>query len=159
MIYTVYDDMSLSHNTVIECHKRYRNGRDSVEDDPREGRPCTKVTGDNVSLVRKPLARDQHLNFSLLAVTLNISFGSMREIVCISCVIDADATRMAINVEVRCIGAFAQQCTCAFINYCGAISRQKRSHRISPSTLLVGSGPSRLLPDSAIESGTEEDVI
>ena len=41
MLQQVYQDQTLSRSTVFLWHKRFKDGREDVEDDPRGGRPCT----------------------------------------------------------------------------------------------------------------------
>ena len=41
MIQKAYDDATLSRTTIFEWHERCREGRESVKDDERSGRPTT----------------------------------------------------------------------------------------------------------------------
>ena len=40
----VYEDAMMSRTRIFEWHKRFREGREDVEDDPRSGRPTTSRT-------------------------------------------------------------------------------------------------------------------
>ena len=44
MLRDVYGDSSMSRTRVFEWHKRFVEGREDVEDDPKSGRPCTSTT-------------------------------------------------------------------------------------------------------------------
>ena len=41
MLRDVYGDSSMFRTRVFEWHKRFEEGREDVEDDPKSGRPCT----------------------------------------------------------------------------------------------------------------------
>jgi transposase len=41
LIQKAYGDAALSRTTIFEWHKRFREGRESVKDDKRCGRPAT----------------------------------------------------------------------------------------------------------------------
>jgi hypothetical protein len=45
-MHNVYGDSSPSFTTVKEWSKLFRLGRNSIEDDPRQGRPAEVVLGD-----------------------------------------------------------------------------------------------------------------
>ena len=44
---------SLSRTTIFEWHKRFREGRESVEDDESSARPTTSRTDDNIAAVKE----------------------------------------------------------------------------------------------------------
>jgi len=46
-----YGEDCMSHARVFEWHKRFSEGRESLKDDDRPGRPCTTVTDDNIEKV------------------------------------------------------------------------------------------------------------
>jgi hypothetical protein len=52
-----YGDAALSRTTTFEWHKRFREGRESVKDDERSGRPTTSRTDDNIFAVDKMASR------------------------------------------------------------------------------------------------------
>ena len=52
-IQKAYGDVALSWTTIFEWHRRYREGRESVKDDERSGRPTTYRTDDNIAGVTK----------------------------------------------------------------------------------------------------------
>jgi len=51
LIQKAYGDAALSRTTIFEWHKRFREGRESVKDDGRSGRPTTSRTDDNIAAV------------------------------------------------------------------------------------------------------------
>ena len=61
MLQQVYQKHTLSHSTVFLWHKRFKEGREDVEDDPRGGRPSTSRNETNVELVKKMVHGDRQL--------------------------------------------------------------------------------------------------
>ncbi|XP_055916895.1 protein GVQW3-like [Eupeodes corollae] len=60
----VYGDDSMSKTSVFECAKRFKEGRESVEDDPREGTPVTFLM---------LITSDRRLSIRALSYELNIN--------------------------------------------------------------------------------------
>ena len=56
-----YGDSSTSRTRVFEWHKRFVEGREDVEDDPKSGRPCTSTTDTNIEKVRQSVHSDHRL--------------------------------------------------------------------------------------------------
>ena len=50
---TAFDEQCLNRARIFEWHKRFKEGRDSVDDNPRSGRPKTSKTDDCVARVRE----------------------------------------------------------------------------------------------------------
>jgi len=69
----VYGDDCLSRGKVFEWYARLKNGRHSLEDDPREGRPSTSTTDENVERVRVLLSRNRRITVEMLSEELNTS--------------------------------------------------------------------------------------
>jgi len=57
----VYGEHAVSRTRVFRWHKAFLDGRESVEDEPRSGRPCTSKTDDNVTKVRDLVRSDRRL--------------------------------------------------------------------------------------------------
>ena len=55
------------HPQVFRWHKAFKDGRESVEDEQRIGRPSTSRTENSVASVKAVLDRDQRLNVWLIA--------------------------------------------------------------------------------------------
>ena len=68
----VYDEASLSYSTVKELSKQFLLGRESVEDEPREGRPMEVVTEENIRCVEEELLRDRRLTLKEISARLGI---------------------------------------------------------------------------------------
>lgn len=76
----VYKEECLKKFAVYKWSKRFQEGRDSVEDDPREGRPCRSRSADNVDRVRALIRRDRRLTIRALQDELNVDKETVRQI-------------------------------------------------------------------------------
>jgi len=52
MLKTAFGGQCLSRARIFEWHKKFKEGRDSVDDNPRSGRPMTSETDDCCAIVR-----------------------------------------------------------------------------------------------------------
>lgn len=69
-----------SRSLVFKWHERYRNGRESIEDDVRCGRaPVVKPSA--VDTVRDMIHEDRRLTIRTIAGRLGISFAVVQEII------------------------------------------------------------------------------
>ncbi len=59
---------------------KFREGEADVSDAPRSGRPRTATTDDNVALVQEQLAEDRRLTVQEISVEVEISEGSVWDI-------------------------------------------------------------------------------
>ena len=57
----VYGEHVISRAQVFGWHEVFSDGRESVEDEPRSGRPCTSKTDENVTKVRALVRSDRRL--------------------------------------------------------------------------------------------------
>jgi len=67
-----YGDAALSRTTIFEWQKGFREGRESVKDDERSGRPTTIRTDDNIAAVDKMFKEVRKVTSRLIADTLGI---------------------------------------------------------------------------------------
>ena len=51
----------MSRAGVFKWHKRFKDGREKVEDDPRSGKPSTGRNDENIQLMRQKLHGDCRL--------------------------------------------------------------------------------------------------
>ena len=58
---------------IFEWHKRFREEREDVEDDPRSGRPTTSTTNKNVERVREKVRSDRRLTVRMIADELSMN--------------------------------------------------------------------------------------
>ncbi|GFT52210.1 protein GVQW3 [Trichonephila clavipes] len=76
----VYGSECLSRARVFEWFKRFKDGRQDVEDDSRPGRPSTSKTDENVEKVASLIRSDRRLSIPAIAETVNIDKECVRQI-------------------------------------------------------------------------------
>ena len=81
-ISTAYTNRSVSRALVFRWHKRFREGRDSVEDDERSGRPNSAVCKKTVVEVQRQINGDRRMSIDeiIREVPFHISYGSVQTI-------------------------------------------------------------------------------
>lgn len=80
MLQTVYGDSSLCRAAVFNWVKRFKEGREDVGDDARQGRPSTSRVDQNLARVPELVLADRHITQRMIANTLNNSKGSVQSI-------------------------------------------------------------------------------
>lgn len=76
----VYGDECLSRSQVFEWYKKFKEGREDIEDDPRPGRPRTSKTDDNIEKVCEIVRKDHRLSIRAIAEIANIDRETVRQI-------------------------------------------------------------------------------
>ena len=61
MLQQVYGEETMSRTRAFEWHKRFKEGWEEVEDDPRSGRPSTSRTVNNIECVKQKVHTDRQL--------------------------------------------------------------------------------------------------
>ncbi|XP_046976469.1 histone-lysine N-methyltransferase SETMAR-like [Vanessa cardui] len=69
----VYGQSSPSYSTVKEWAKQFRLGRQSIEDEPRPGRPSKAITDENIQFVEEKVLEDRRLKTKELAAMTGLS--------------------------------------------------------------------------------------
>jgi len=67
--------------SIFGWHRRFKEGREDVQDDPRSGQPKTQTTDANVGRVRTLVHSDQRLGVRVIAEELNMNRETVRHIV------------------------------------------------------------------------------
>ena len=80
MLRTAFGEQCLSRACIFEWHKRFKEVRDSVDDNPRSGRPTTSKTDDCVARVRELIRANQRLTIHELSVEVGVSYGTCQAI-------------------------------------------------------------------------------
>lgn len=80
LIKLAFGDVSLSRCVIFDWFKRFKEGRISIEDDHRSGRPSTSKTNQSIALVREKIRNDRRLTVREVANELGISIGSCHSI-------------------------------------------------------------------------------
>ena len=73
MLQEVYRQETMSRSSVFQWHKRFKEGREKVEDDAQSGRPSSNRTEDNVERVRQKVREDRRMTVRMVAYELGIN--------------------------------------------------------------------------------------
>ena len=65
LLQEVYGDDTMSRTRLFEWHRRFKEGREEVEDDLGSGRPSTSRTDENIERVRQKVRSDCRLKTHL----------------------------------------------------------------------------------------------
>jgi len=63
---------ALKKSSVSEWHKRFKEGRENVEDDERSGHPRSHRTDENVERMQNPVHSDGRSSVTAMAVQRNL---------------------------------------------------------------------------------------
>jgi [histone H3]-lysine36 N-dimethyltransferase SETMAR len=80
MLQVAFKEQCLSRAVIYLWIKRFKEGRESVKDDERSGRPVTSVVDLNVSIIRDLILEDNRLTIRELADDVGISYGTCQSI-------------------------------------------------------------------------------
>nr|APL98296.1 truncated putative DD34D transposase [Bactrocera tryoni] len=80
MLQKAFGESALSKTRTYEWYRAFKEGRETVEDMPRSGRPSTSVTDDNVEKVKEIVAENSHVSLREIAHKLEMSHESVRTI-------------------------------------------------------------------------------
>jgi len=78
---TAFGDRAPPYKTVSRWAKRFRDGREDVEDDPRSGRPITAHTLTNIEIVRRLIEDDPHTTYIEIEAQTLLSQGTICTII------------------------------------------------------------------------------
>jgi len=81
LIKEAYKDEALSKTQVLRWYSEFRNGRESVEDLERGGRPSTATSDETISKERDVLNSDRRLSLKKIAKELEMSHKTVHRIV------------------------------------------------------------------------------
>ena len=77
----VYVDSSPKYSTVAKWSAEFKRGRDSLEDDPRPGRPANVISQEMIDRVERPELNNRRIKVAELASECGISNGSVYTII------------------------------------------------------------------------------
>ena len=81
MLQQVYGEETMSRTRTFEWRKRFKEGREEVEEDPRSGRPSTSRTADNIEHVKQMVHADHRLMVWMIAEELSINKDTVWSII------------------------------------------------------------------------------
>jgi histone-lysine N-methyltransferase SETMAR len=71
----------MKKSSVFEWHRRFKDEREDVQDDPRSGQPKTQRTDANAERVRNLVPSDRRLGVRVISEELNMNRETVRQIV------------------------------------------------------------------------------
>ena len=77
----VYGDSSSKYFTVAKWSAEFKRGRDSLEDDPRPGRPADVISQEMIDGVERLVLNNRRIKVAKLALKCGISNGSVYTII------------------------------------------------------------------------------
>ena len=77
----VYGDSSPKYSTVAKWSAEFKRGRDSLEDDPRPGRPADVISQEMIDRVERLVLNNRRIKVAELASECGISNGSVYTII------------------------------------------------------------------------------
>lgn len=79
-LHKVYGKDALQLRTVFKWVRRFKVGRQSIENDPKEGRPCTVVTDKSVAVIKSMIDEDARYTVQEIADITGIHSSSIFKI-------------------------------------------------------------------------------
>jgi transposase len=76
-----YGEYAMKKSSVFEWHRRFKERREDVQDDPRSGQPKTQRTNANVDRLRTLVCSDRRLGVRVIAEELDMNRETVRQIV------------------------------------------------------------------------------
>lgn len=80
MLQKAFSEQALSKTRVYEWYKTFKEGRESVEDEERPGRPTTSTDEQHVAKIKELLLQNRRLTTREIADMVDISNGSVNNI-------------------------------------------------------------------------------
>ena len=80
MLVQVYRDNAVKKTAVYKWVKRFSEGRESVTDEERSGRPATSRTEENIAKLRQIVRENRRLTVRSVAEQVNIDRETVRKI-------------------------------------------------------------------------------
>jgi len=75
-----YGKHALSRSQVFKWYKAFSEGRESIKDESRSGRPSTSITDKNLEKVRALVRSDRRLTVRMIASELNLNNITVHQI-------------------------------------------------------------------------------
>jgi [histone H3]-lysine36 N-dimethyltransferase SETMAR len=76
----VYNEQSPSYSAIKRWAQLFRFGRESLEDDPKSGRPVTAATPEKIDLIEKLVMANRRLKILEIAAEVGLSCGSVEKV-------------------------------------------------------------------------------
>jgi len=80
MLQEAFGYNAMSQSKAFLLYKRFKDGRTSVDDDERSGRPSTSTTPENIAEVREVILADRRQTIHDVCEIVRLSYGTVRRI-------------------------------------------------------------------------------
>jgi len=80
MLQETFGDNAMNQSKTLLWYKRFKDGRTSVDDDERSGRPSTSTTPENIAKVREAILADRRQNMHDVCEIVGLSYGTVQRI-------------------------------------------------------------------------------
>jgi histone-lysine N-methyltransferase SETMAR len=80
MLQEAFGDNAMSQSETFLWYKRFKDGRTSVDDDQRSGRPSTSTTPENIVKVREAILADRRQIIQNVCEIVGLSHGTVQRI-------------------------------------------------------------------------------
>jgi transposase len=77
----IHRESAYSYRTVAKWNALFKDGRESLEDDPRSGAPVTKSTKSNIQRVEMLIEENPHITYEILQEETELSYGTLFSII------------------------------------------------------------------------------
>ena len=81
LLTVAYGEYAMKKSSVFEWHRRFKEGQEYVQDDPRSGQLQTKRNDANVDRIRTLVRSDRRFGVGVIAEELNMNRETVRQIV------------------------------------------------------------------------------
>ncbi|GFV39101.1 hypothetical protein TNCV_4339891 [Trichonephila clavipes] len=69
----VYGESTMARSKIYECHRRFKESRESIKNNERVGRPSTSWNTENVALVSECVRKDRRQTCAQITVATHFS--------------------------------------------------------------------------------------
>jgi hypothetical protein len=80
MLQEAFRDNSMSRSKTFLCYKRFKDGRNSVDNYERSGRPLTSTTPENIAKFREAILADRRQTILDVCEIVGLSYGTFKRI-------------------------------------------------------------------------------
>ena len=80
MLQEAFGDNAMCQRKTFLWYKRFKDGRTSVDDDERSGRPSTSTAPENIAKVRQAILADRRQTIHDVCEIVGISYGTVQRI-------------------------------------------------------------------------------
>jgi hypothetical protein len=81
LLTVAYSEYAIMKLSVFKWHRRFKEGQEDVQDDPKSWQPKTQRTSANVDRIRTLVCSNQRLGVRVIAEELNMNRKTRRQIV------------------------------------------------------------------------------